>query len=112
MAPRIKREYTWHDKWGVERNGHGFIQLVATNISQKEQKRVGKLLVAALNDELVEPEYFPSETRTDEDILNTPILLRDGRRLTPVELMCDRPGDVATLAAEVTGKNYKKKKAK
>jgi len=44
--------------------------------------------------------------------LNTPILLRDGRRLTPVELMCDRPGGVAALAAEVTGKNYKKKKAK
>ena len=112
MAPRVKKEYTWHDKWGIEQNGHGFIQLVATNISQKERKRVGKLLVATLNGELIEPECSPTETQTCEDILNTPILLRDGRRLTPVELICDRPGGVASLAAEVTGKNYKKKRSK
>ena len=114
MKYNVNREYTWNDKWGVERNGIGFIQLVATNISQKERKRAGKLLVAALNGALVEPEYSsPSlSSQTCEEVLNTPILLKDGRKLTPLGLMLDRPGGVAALAAEVTGKNYKKKGAK
>ena len=99
MVTRARKEYTWHDKWGIERNGQGFIQLVATNISQKERRRVGKLLVAALNGELVDP-----STINDFPLPQPPTEI--------VELSIQRPGGVAALAAEVTGKNYKKKRSK